>query len=366
MLVLKFQKGYRVPEIKIGEFSVGINNKPFIIAEMSGNHNQSLNRALKIVEKAAEVGVNAIKLQTYTPDTMTLDISDGDFFIKDKTSLWFGKSLYDLYKVAHTPWEWHDIIMKKANELGLICFSTPFDETAVDFLEDLNVPAYKIASFENSYIPLIRKVAATGKPVIISTGMASVGQISEAVKVVKQAGCEQFILLKCTSSYPANPADANILTIPHLRKLFNCEIGISDHTKGIGCSIAAVSHGASIIEKHLTLSRSDKGVDSKFSLEPNEMKLLVEESERAWLSIGEVKYGPTFIERKSMIFRRSIYVSENLKKGDLLTKKNLRIIRPGYGLSPKYYGKLMNARVNKDVKKGTPFNWDLVLDKNDL
>ena len=349
--------------IKIGKNSIGIDSKPFIVAEMSGNHNQSLKRALEIVEKAAEAGADAIKLQTYTSKTMTLDIDHEDFFIKDENSLWYGKNLYELYNIASTPWEWHEKILKKANSLGLTCFSTPFDETAVDFLENLKMPAYKIASFENSYFPLLRKVAKTGKPLIISTGMATIGEISDVVEVVRNAGCEQLILLKCTSAYPANPKDANVLTIPHLRELFNCEVGISDHTKGIGCAIAAVCHGASIIEKHFTISRSEGGVDSAFSLEPDEMKLLVEESERAWLSIGRVNYDLSQAEKKSRIFQRSIYISQDLKKGDILNKKNLRIIRPGYGLSPKYYEDLIDVKVNQDIKKGTPFSWDFVIDK---
>ena len=350
--------------MKIGKKNVGLESKPFVIAEMSGNHNGSLKKALDIVEAVAQSGADALKIQTYTAETLTLELDEGDFFISDKDNLWSGSSLYELYEKAHTPWEWHEKIIEKANELGLICFSSPFDETAVDFLENLNVPAYKIASFENSHIPLIQKVGATGKPVIISTGMATLAQISDTVQAIRDAGCEQFILLKCTSSYPADPSDSNILTIPHLRTLFNCEVGISDHTMGIGCSLAAVSHGATIIEKHFTLSREEEGVDSSFSLEPNDMKLLVEESERAWLSIGKVKYGPTALEKKSLIFRRSIYIAEDVKKGDLLDKKNLRIIRPGFGLDPKYYEGLINCRVNKDIKKGTPFSWDLVLNKD--
>ena len=255
-------------KIKLNNYTIGIDYKPFIIAEMSGNHNHSLERALEIVEAAAESRAHALKLQTYTADTMTLDVSDGEFFIEDEKSLWRGKSLYDLYKIAYTPWEWHEPIMKRANELGMVCFSTPFDDTAVDYLENLNVPAYKIASFENTHLPLIKKVASTGKPMIISTGMASVAEMDETVQTIRDAGCEQFILLKCTSTYPATPGNSNVLTIPHMRKLFNCEVGLSDHTMGIGASVAAVAHGATVIEKHFTLSRADGGVDSAFSMEP--------------------------------------------------------------------------------------------------
>ncbi len=339
-------------DFKIGDILIGRSHKPFIIAEMSGNHNQSLERALEIVEAAASTGAHALKLQTYTADTMTLDVQEGEFFIDDPKSLWKGSSLYDLYKVAYTPWEWHEPIMKYANELGLICFSTPFDDTAVDFLEGLNVPAYKIASFENTHLPLIKKVASTGKPMIISTGMASVSEMDEMVQTIRDAGCEQFILLKCTSTYPATPENSNVLTIPHMRKLFNCEVGLSDHTMGIGASVAAVAHGATVIEKHFTLNRADGGVDSAFSMEPEEMKQLVIETERAWESLGKIKYGTSDVEKGSLTFRRSLYIAKDMKKGDVLTEKNLRIVRPGLGLPPKYYDILLGRKVNKDAKKG--------------
>ena len=345
--------------IKIGNILIGINHKPFIIAEMSGNHNQSLECALEIVEAAAKIGAHALKLQTYTADTITLDVSEGEFFIDDKESLWNGKSLYELYEEAHTPWEWHEPIMKRANELGMLCFSTPFDNTAVDYLEDLNVPAFKIASFENTHLPLIKKVASIGKPMIISTGMASVAEMDEMVQTIRDAGCEQFILLKCTSTYPATPENSNVLTLPHMRKLFNCEVGLSDHTMGIGTSVAAVSHGATVIEKHFTLNRADGGVDSAFSMEPEEMKQLVIETERAWQSLGKAKYGTSNVEKGSLTFRRSLYIAENMKKGDVLNEKNLRIVRPGLGLAPKYYDILLGRKVKKDVKKGTAVGWDL-------
>ena len=345
---------------KIGKYFIDSSHPPFIIAEMSGNHNQSLERALEITEAAAKTGAHAMKLQTYTSDTMTLDVNEGEFFIDDENSLWKGNSLYDLYKIAYTPWEWHEPIMKRANELGMLCFSTPFDDTAVDYLEDLNVPAYKIASFENTHLPLIKKVASTGKPMIISTGMASVAEMDEMVQTIRDAGCEQFILLKCTSTYPATPENSNVLTIPHMRKLFNCEVGLSDHTMGIGSSVAAVAHGATVIEKHFTLRRADGGVDSAFSLEPEEMKTLVIETERAWQSLGKVTYGSSDAEKSSLVFRRSLYIAKDMKQGDVLTEKNMRIVRPGLGLPPKYFDILLGRKVNKDVKMGTPLQWDLV------
>jgi pseudaminic acid synthase len=349
-----------VNELKIVNKLIGRNHPPFIIAEMSGNHNQSLERALEIVEAAARTGAHAMKLQTYTADTMTLDVKEGEFFIDNKNSLWKGNSLYDLYKIAYTPWEWHEPIMKRANELGMLCFSTPFDDTAVDYLEDLNVPAYKIASFENTHLPLIKKVASTGKPMIISTGMASVAEMDEMVHTIRDAGCEKFILLKCTSTYPATPENSNVLTIPHMRKLFNCEVGLSDHTMGIGASVAAVAHGATVIEKHFTLNRADGGVDSAFSMEPEEMRQLVVETERAWQSLGTVIYGPTDAEIPSMKFRRSLYIAQDMKAGDVLTKENLRCIRPGRGLPPKYYEVLLGKRVSRDEKKGTAMTWEIV------
>ena len=339
---------------------IGRDVPPFVVAEMSGNHNQSLERALEIVEAAATAGAHALKMQTYTANTITLDVSAGEFFINDEQSLWKGKSLYDLYKRAYTPWEWHAPIMQRANELGMLCFSTPFDESAVDFLESLEVPAYKIASFENVHIPLIRKVAATGKPMIISTGMATLAEIDDAVRTAREAGCRDLILLKCTSTYPATPENSNVITIPNLRALFGCEVGLSDHTMGVGVSVAAVAHGATVVEKHFTLRRADGGVDSSFSLEPDELHTLVVETERAWQSLGQVTYGPSETEKKSLVFRRSIYVAADIKAGDVLTPENLRCVRPGMGLPPKYYDMLLGRRVNRDVKKGTPMGWELV------
>jgi len=332
---------------------------PFIIAEMSGNHNQSLDRALMIVDAVAESGANAIKIQTYTADTMTLNISEREFTIHDAKSLWTGEAMHVLYEKAHTPWEWHEPIMKRANERGLIFFSSPFDETAVDFLETLNVPAYKIASFECVDLPLIRKVASTGKPLIISSGMATLTEISEAVDTAREAGCKDLVLLKCTSTYPASPENSNLRTIAHMRDLFNCEVGLSDHTMGIGAAVAAVSFGATVIEKHFTLDRADGGVDSSFSLEPDEFSSLVIETKRAWEALGKISYGPTKDEEKARFRRRSLYIAEDMKAGDVLTGDNLRRIRPGHGLAPKYYNLLLGRRIAKAVKKGEPVSWDM-------
>ena len=352
-------------KITIAGRSIGRSHQPFIIAEMSGNHNQSLDRALAIVDAAAKSGAHALKLQTYTADTMTLNLDQDEFFIDDPDSLWSGRSLHNLYEQAYTPWKWHAPIFERARAHGLIPFSTPFDATAVDFLEQLGVPCYKIASFENTDLPLIRKVAATGKPMIVSTGMATVADIDEAVRTAREAGCKDLVLLKCTSTYPAAPVDTNLLTIPHMRALFNCEVGLSDHTFGIGAGVASVALGASVIEKHFTLSRADGGVDSTFSMEPDEMAALVVETERAWAALGEVRYGLSEKEKKSLIFRRSLYVAEDLAAGDVLTQSNLRVIRPGRGLPPKYFSTLIGKRVGRAVRRGTPMSWDLLTSTDD-
>jgi len=339
---------------------IGPEHPPFIIAEMSGNHNQSLDRALEIVDAAADSGAHALKLQTYTAETMTLDISEREFFIKDPKSLWNGRSLYDLYQEAHTPWEWHKPIFDRCRERGLICFSTPFDATSVDFLEDLAAPCYKIASFENIDLPLIRKVAATGKPIIMSTGMASIAELDESVRAAREAGCTDLILLKCTSTYPATPENTNTRTIPHLRSLFNCEVGLSDHSMGVGVSVAAVALGATVIEKHFTLCRDDGGVDATFSLEPAELQSLVVETERAWQALGNVSYGPTEKEKASLQFRRSLYVAEDMAAGETFTPKNIRAIRPGFGLPPKYLEVFLGKKASVDLKKGTPVTWNVI------
>jgi N-acetylneuraminate synthase len=341
--------------------NIGIEHPPFVIAEMSGNHNQSLARALEIVDAAAAAGVHALKLQTYTADTMTLDLAENEFFIHDDASLWKGTSLYKLYQQAYTPWEWHKPIFDRCRQHGMICFSTPFDESAVDFLESLQVPCYKIASFENTDIPLIRKAAATGKPLIISTGMASAAELDETVRAAREAGCRDLVLLKCTSNYPASPANSNLLTISHMRTLFDLEVGISDHTNGIGVAIAAVALGATVIEKHFTLCRADGGVDAAFSLEPEEMRLLVEQTRQAWLSMGKVFYGATQEEQASLIYRRSLYIVEDLSAGDVLGADNVRSIRPGLGLPPKYYDLVVGRKLRNPVKKGTPLTWNLLV-----
>jgi pseudaminic acid synthase len=347
-------------EISLQGTTLGTNYPPFIIAEMSGNHNQSLERALEIVEAAAKTGAHALKLQTYTADTMTLDIDEGEFYIADPNSLWQGNSLYKLYQQAYTPWEWHKPILDRCKELGIIGFSTPFDATAVDFLESLDVPCYKIASFENTDLPLIQKVASTGKPMIISTGMATVAELDETVRTARASGCNDLILLKCTSTYPATPENSNLLTIPHLRELFDVPVGLSDHTLGVGAAVASVALGATVIEKHFTLRRADGGVDSTFSMEPEEMKQLVVESERAWQALGRVQYGSIAAEQKSLVFRRSLYVAKDMRAGDVFTSENLRVVRPGLGLPPKYYDVFLGTKIRKDSAKGTPVDWSLL------
>lgn len=346
--------------VEISGRRIGLDAKPFVIAEMSGNHNHSLDRALQIVESVSQSGAHALKIQTYTPDTMTLDIDEREFHIGDPENPWAGTSLYQLYAKAYTPWEWHKPIFERAAKLGLIVFSTPFDDTSLDFLETLNAPCYKIASFENTDLPLIRRAASTGKPLIISTGMATLAELDETVHAARTAGCRDLILLKCTSTYPASPENTNILTIPHIRKMFNCEVGLSDHTMGTGVSVASVALGATVIEKHFTLSRADGGVDSAFSMEPNEMSSLVTETERAWQAIGKVSYGPTEAEKKSLQYRRSLYVTKDLKAGDVLTSANVRAIRPGLGLPTKYIETLLGKKVNQAIPRGTALDWDMI------
>lgn len=352
--------------IQIAGTQIGCDYPPFVIAEMSGNHNQSLHRALELVEAASRAGAHAIKLQTYTADSMTLDVSGGSFEIDDPGSLWAGRKLHDLYKQAYTPWEWHSPIMQRARELGLICFSSPFDETAVDFLLDLNVPAFKIASFENNHLPLIEKAAATRKPLIISTGMASLSELDQAVTTARDAGCEELVLLKCTSTYPATPENTNISTIPHLKQLFGAEVGLSDHTMGVGVAVASIALGASVIEKHFTLSRADGGVDSAFSLEPHELASLVQESEKAWKSLGQVRYGPTEAELKSLQFRRSIYVASDIAEGEIFTRKNIRIVRPGHGAPPQFYDLFLGKVAKCALRAGTPLTFESIFTSNNV
>jgi pseudaminic acid synthase len=328
---------------------------PFIIAEMSGNHNQSLERALKIIDAAADAGASAIKIQTYTADTLTIK---GVFKITEKSSLWYGKDLHDLYDEAHTPWDWHKAIFEHAHKRGIICFSSPFDETAVDLLESLNNPIYKIASFEINHIPLLKYIAKTGKPVIMSTGASSLSEIAEAVNVLKREGCENLTLLKCTSTYPASAENSNLNTIPHLKELFNCEVGLSDHTMGIGVAVAAIAKGANVIEKHFCLDRFEGGVDSTFSLEPAEFKQLVIEAKNAYLALGKINYGITNDEKKVDAGKRSIYVSDTIFEGDIITTKNIKVIRPGYGLHPRYYTDIIGKKAKKNLEIGQPLSYN--------
>lgn len=346
--------------IRIGSREIGVNTRPFIVAEMSGNHNQSLSRALEIVDAVADAGADALKLQTYTADTMTIDHPKGEFFIQDKKSLWHGRSLYDLYNEAHTPWQWHQSIFERCKERGLIAFSSPFDASAVDFLETLDVPCYKIASFELVDIPLIQKVAATNKPIIMSTGMANISEINEAIQAANKSGTGGVILLKCTSTYPASPENCNLRTIAHMRDLFNCQVGLSDHTLGIGVSIASVAYGATFIEKHFTLNREAGGVDSAFSLEPAELKQLVFESQQAWQALGHITYEHTQAERPSLTFRRSIYVVKDMLEGETFSSDNIRTIRPGFGLKPKHMNHVLGKKASRPLKRGTPLSWDLI------
>ncbi len=347
-------------DIQIENITIGTGHKPFVIAEMSGNHNQSIDRAMAIIDAAAEAGAHAVKLQTYTPDTMTINTSGGLFEINDPDSLWKGRNLYDLYKEAHTPWEWHKPLFDHARKKGLLIFSTPFDESAVDFLEELGVGAYKVASFENTDWPLLKKIAATGKPVIMSTGLATLADIDEAVRTIREAGCKDLVLLKCTSTYPATPENTHLATIPHMREMFKCHVGLSDHTMGIGAAIAAVALGAPVVEKHFTLRRADGGVDSTFSIEPDELKNLVIESERAFLAMGQVFYGVQEAEKKSLRFKRSLYVVKDVKAGDTFTTDNLRVIRPGDGMQPKYYETILGKKASQDIKAGTPLTWEVL------
>lgn len=346
--------------MKIGDIQIGDSHDPLIIAEVSGNHNGSLERALAIVDAVADAGVQAVKLQTYTADTMTLPLSRDEFSVQDPKSLWAGRSLYELYQEAHTPWDWHEPIFAHARKRGLLAFSSPFDATAVDLLEALDVPAYKIASFENIDLPLIARVAMTGKPMIISTGLATLGEIDEAVRCARDNGCQQLALLKCTSSYPADPADSNLRALPLLAENFGLPVGLSDHTLGIGAAVASVALGARIIEKHVTLDRSDGGVDSAFSLEPAEFAQLREATAVAVRSLGQARLQRTAAEENSLVFRRSLYICKDLRAGDVLTEENLRAIRPGLGLPPKYLSSLLGRKVGRDVGQGTPMQWNLL------
>jgi pseudaminic acid synthase len=349
-----------IEPIQIEHRSIGLESLPFLIAELSGNHNQSLDRALALVDAAASAGAHGLKLQTYTADTMTLDIADGAFRIDDPTSLWHGRSLYDLYHEAHTPWEWHAEIFDRARAYGMIPFSTPFDHTAVDFLETLDAPLYKIASFEVTDTPLIRRVAETGKPLLISTGMASIEEIRLAVDAAHSAGNNQIVLLKCTSSYPAPASDLNLLTIPAMRERFGCLVGLSDHTRDNVSSIVSIALGATVIEKHMTLDRSEGGVDSAFSLEPDEFATLVQESEVAWTARGQVHFGVSAAEEGSLQFRRSLYCVRDIAQGEQFTSENIRAIRPGFGLPPSDLNAVLGKQAATNVISGTPLAWEYI------
>ena len=338
----------------INKLKIGKKYKPYIIAEMSGNHNGSLSNAIKIVRAAAKAGVSAIKLQTYTADTMTINTRQKGFMINSESSLWKGYSLYDLYKKAHTPWSWHKKIFKEAKKLGLQYFSTPFDLSAIEFLKQFNLPIYKVASFENTDIRLIKLLAKTRKPIIISLGLATIGQIEEAVYTARKNGCKKIVLLKCTSDYPAKAKDTNLNSIEFLKKKFKCEVGLSDHTKGIGVAVAAIAKGATVIEKHFTFDKRVKSVDSSFSLDTTEMKQLVTEANAAWEAEGRVEFFKSQSEKKNLIFRRSVYVVKNIKKGEKFTTKNLRCVRPGFGVNTKFYDKILNKKSFKNFKLGTP------------
>ena len=348
--------------MQIGGIPVGRDADPFVIAEISGNHHGSLDRALAIVDSLAGSGVHAVKLQTYTADTMTIDVDREEFTIQNPGSLWYGRTLHDLYSEAMTPWEWHEPIMARAREHGMLCFSSPFDRTAVDFLLGLDVPCFKIASSEIIDIPLIRYTAATGKPLIISTGMATLEEIEDAVAAAREGGCEDLVLLKCTTSYPARPEDSHLLTIPDLRERFGCEVGLSDHSLGVGVAVAAVALGAVVLEKHITLDRNDGAVDSPFSLEPPEFAQLVTETAAARVALGEVRSQPTEAEEGARGRRRSLYLVEDVAAGEVLTEQNLRSIRPGSGLPPKHWDEVLGRRVREAAPRGTPLTWDLLAD----
>jgi N-acetylneuraminate synthase len=347
-------------DIQIANRLIGPSHPPFIIAELSGNHQQDLALALDMVEEAAKSGAHAIKLQTFTADSMTLDVDNEHFVIQEQNSLWYGQSLHKLYQQASTPYEWHKPLFDKAKSLGMLAFSSPFDHAAVDFLDDLDVPCFKIASFELTDLPLIRKAASKNKPMIMSTGMASLSEIEQAVNTAKQAGCKDIVLLKCTSTYPALPTQSNILTIPHLREAFGCQVGLSDHTAGVGVSVAAVALGATVIEKHFVLDRQAGGVDAAFSLEPDELKSLVVETQRAHQALGQVTYSGTHAEDKSKQYRRSIYVSQDIQQGQILTEDNVRVVRPAYGLAPKYWDEVVGKVAKQNLSKGTPLDWSMV------
>jgi len=344
---------------RISNCLFGSNTITYIIAELSANHNQDFNQAVQLIKAAKEAGADAIKLQTYTPDTITIDCNN-EYFRIGKGTIWEGRTLYDLYKEAYTPWEWQPKLKEVADDLGMDLFSTPFDFTAVDFLEKMNVPAYKIGSFELVDIPLIQYVAKTGKPIIMSTGMATLAEIDEAITAAREAGCKEIALLKCTSAYPADPTEMNLRTMPHMAEAFGVPVGLSDHTLGIAVSVAAVSLGACIVEKHFTMSRAIPGPDSAFSLEPHEFKAMVEAIRVAEKALGHVNYSVTEKEAASRVFRRSLFVVKDMKAGEMFTEENIRSIRPGYGLSTRYIDIVLGKKAKRDIETGTPLSWDMI------
>ena len=348
-----------IKNIAIGNKTIGPGSPIYIIAEMSANHNQDFDQAVQLIKAAKEAGADAIKLQTYTPDTITIDC-DNEYFRIGKGTIWEGKNLYELYKEAYTPWEWQPKLKKIANDLGMDLFSTPFDKTAVDFLQKMDVPAYKIASFELVDIPLIQYVAQTGKPIIMSTGMATLSEIDEAVTAAGEAGCKEVALLKCTSAYPADPAEINLRTIPHMAEAFGVPVGLSDHTLGIAVPVAAVALGTCIVEKHLTLSRSIPGPDSAFSIAPHEFKKMVDAIRITEKALGDCSYEITEKQKPNRVFRKSIFVVKNVKENEVFTKENIRSIRPGYGLHTRYFNTIIGKHASRDIDRGTPITWDMV------
>lgn len=346
--------------IRIGDRQIGPDHEPYIIAEMSGNHDGSLDKALDIVRMAADAGAHAVKLQTYKPETITIQSDAPDFRLSSGHELWGGRTLWDLYQEAHTPWEWHQPIFELAAKLGITCFSSPFDPTAIDLLEQLDTPAYKIASSEIVDLPLIRLAASKGKPIIISTGMASVGEIFAAVEAARSTGNEQIAVLACTANYPADPSESNLRGIPVMGNTFGTLIGYSDHTMGIGAAITAVALGACIVEKHVTLSRADGGVDSAFSSEPAELAMLVQQTKVGWQCLGQPRIGARQQEQEGLRFRRSLYVVQDVKAGDEVTAANVRSIRPANGLAPDEFSRVEGRTFANDTPQGTPLSWDMI------